>query len=122
MKTMVDLGIRFLLVSTFCLFGACIAQSDPTGETASTLTAAQPAPACATAQLASASASPSSMVPGAKRSSRQPDTFPPPCGICSDFSCRTLAVGSLCNVGQCVDNDHVCSQDGLTLCRCGTAP
>jgi len=119
MKTMADLGIRLVLVSAFCLLGACIAQSDPTGETSSKLTAAQAAPSCATAELASASP----MVPGAKRSSPQPDTFPPPCGNCSDFSCRTLAVGSLCGGGgTCVDNDHVCSQDGLTLCRCGTAP
>ena len=118
MKTVTGSGIRSFLVSAFCLFGACIAQSDRTGETASELTATEGSPACATEEPASASA----ILPEAKIRSPQPDTFPPPCGICSDFSCRTHSVGAVCDLGTCVDNDRVCSQDGQVLCRCGVAP
>jgi hypothetical protein len=50
--------------------------------------------------------------------SPQPDTLPPPCGICSDFSCQTRSVGAVCHLGTCVDNDRVCNRDGQVLCRC----
>jgi hypothetical protein len=119
MKTIADFGALVLLVAAFGLLGACIEQSEPTSETHSELTAASPA--CATVEPASAS----TMLPEAKISSPQPNTFPPLCGICSDFSCQTRSVGAVCDLGTgatCVDNIRVCRQDGLALCRCGAAP
>ena len=51
--------------------------------------------------------------------------FPPPCGICSDFSCRTQSVGSVCTLslgglGHCYNISGTCSQDGNLKCSCRT--
>ena len=45
-------------------------------------------------------------------------TFPPLCGICSDFSCQTHSVGSVCPLGHCYDISGTCTQDGNVKCSC----
>ena len=46
-------------------------------------------------------------------------TFPPPCGICSDFVCHGQSVNSSCGQSLwCYDFGRTCSQDGEITCRC----
>jgi hypothetical protein len=51
-------------------------------------------------------------------------TFPPLCGICSDFSCQTQSVGSVCpGIGtlvqwHCYDISGTCPEDGNVKCSC----
>ena len=54
-------------------------------------------------------------------------TLSPLCGVCSDFVCQGTSVNSFCGYTAvthlpkyCYDFGHVCSQDGLTQCRCAS--
>jgi hypothetical protein len=62
----------------------------------------------------------------AKITTGQPEpifkTFPPPCGICSDFVCQTHSVGAVCGGGaipwHCYNVEGTCPQDGNLKCSC----
>jgi hypothetical protein len=125
MKTITDFGALIFLAGAFGLFSACVAQGDPASETSSMRMATGVSPAGAAADPELLTMAP---LPAGEKVSLQADTFPPPCGICSDFSCQTHSLGARCAtssgppgnlLGTCQDRfSTTCSQDGETRCSC----
>ncbi|HEU4734378.1 MAG TPA: hypothetical protein VFT22_41080 [Kofleriaceae bacterium] len=111
-----------VLAAPLGLLAACVAQSDPAGETSaeqSTTTAASPTQIDDPAPLSSAD----------ENSSRPDPGLAALCSSCSTFECQTHSVGAACTVtgplgqrqGFCFDTGNTCSTDGLPTCKCGTS-
>ena len=109
------LGVLFLMVMATVSSPANAAQAS---------TMATPSPA---AFLCNLNASTPNASTPAKSAIGQPEpifkTFPPPCGICSDYVCQTHSVGSTCpgTLGitwHCYNVEGTCPQDGNLKCSC----
>lgn len=123
-----NFSVFFILMSAFALSGGCITQSDQASETSSNRIASNE-PAAVPVEASAVDTESSAMaLPIGESSPLRADTFPPPCSICSDFSCQTRSLGAQCelsggppgnHLGTCDQlSDRTCSTDGLITCRC----
>ena len=119
MKNIANFGVLAPLVIAFGL-SACVAQGDPGGEVSpQQMTTESDSVRAAVAPAVRPESSMTKSLPTSESSSQQTDLFPPPCSICSDFSCQTHSLGSVCDGGTCQQlSDRTCHTDGLITCKC----
>lgn len=116
------------LVTAVGLAGVRISQGEPADKTASGQMATKASCSAAAAAPATNLGSSAMMLPStnerssSERSSPSANVFPPPCSVCSDFSCRTHSLGASCGgTATCQQlSDRLCSTDGQITCRCVT--
>jgi hypothetical protein len=132
MKIRIHFIPLIVLVIAIGLAGARISQGDPADKTSLGQMATKAS--CSAAAAAPATNLGSSAISAmmlrstnerstSERSSPSANVFPPPCSVCSDFSCQTHSLGASCGgTATCQQlSDRLCSTDGQITCRCVTS-